>query len=62
MIHESDIQRLFGTDKDKERLIGNAMKACERSTTDWSKNFWFNTWKHLCQKFGRSDLYNKHLH
>lgn len=62
MITEIDLKRLYGTDKDKERLINNAMKACENSTSDWAKNFWFNTWKTLCQKYGRTDLYNKHLH
>ena len=61
MIHENDIKRLRGNG-DGDRRINNAMKACERSTTDWAKNYWFNVWKTLCQTYGRTDLYNKHLH
>lgn len=45
-----------------ERLINNAATACKNSTTNWSKDFWFNTFKTLCKKYDRPDLYNKHLH
>ena len=62
MMTKADIERIYGNRDNVERLIDNAMNACKRSTSAWGKNFWFNTWKELCQKYGRTDLYNKHLH
>tara|TARA_B100000925_G_C21702228_1_gene342856 strand:+ start:239 stop:475 length:237 start_codon:yes stop_codon:yes gene_type:complete len=62
MIADVDIERISGTIKQQERLINNAVEACKRSTTDWSKNFWFKTFQTLCKKFKRDDLYRKHLH
>lgn len=62
MITTVDIQRVTGDKNNQERLIENAMRACENSTETWPKNYWFNVWKSLCQKFGRNDLYRKNLH
>jgi len=60
MMSEIDIQRILNN-KDV-KLINNAMKACKNAETNWAKDFWFNVWKTLCQKYGRMDLYNKDLH
>jgi len=62
MITEMDMQRLTGDKSKIERLINNAVSACKRSRTDWSKNFWFKTFHTLCKKYDRMDLYNKNLH
>ena len=56
------MQRLTGDKSKIERLINNAVSACKRSRTDWSKNFWFKTFHTLCKKYDRMDLYNKNLH
>ena len=60
MMTNIDLKRILNSDK--VRLIDNAKKACANSETNWAKNYWFNVWKTLCQKFGRMDLYHKDLH
>jgi hypothetical protein len=62
MITESDLKRLYGEKETQERLINNAAETCKNSTSDWAKDYWFGVFKTLCEKFKRSDLYNKHLH
>ena len=44
------------------RRIKRAEEACKRSTTDWSKNFWFTTMKRLCEKYGEMDYFRKTIH
>lgn len=48
-------------ESDKNKKIDNAIKACKNSQTEWAKNYWFNVWKTLCQKYGKQDLYKKNL-
>ena len=62
MMTNEDMIRLVGNKFKIEKLINNAVMACKNSTTEWSKDFWFNTFKTLCNKYDRPDLYNKHLH
>mgnify|MGYP001347707440 FL=1 len=62
MMTNDDIIRLVGDQTKIEKLINNAATACKNSTTEWSKNFWYNTFKTLCNKYSRTDLYNKLLH
>ena len=62
MITKSDLKRLYGEKETQERLINNAVDACKRAQSDWAKDYWFGVFKTLCEKFKRTDLYNKHLH
>ena len=62
MITIDDINRLYGGKETQERLINSAAKARSNAQSDWAKNFWFSVFSKLCKKFGRTDLYNKHLH
>ena len=62
MMELIDIQRITGNNKNQERLINNAVTACKNAESNWAKDYWFNVWKTLCTKFGRSDLYRKDLH
>jgi hypothetical protein len=62
MMHTIDLKRIMGDTVQTEKKINAVMDTCKNSTTDWAKNFWFNVWKQLCTKYGRTDLYNKHLH
>ena len=64
MITIEDIKRmkLPHLTTDQIRRFTNAENTCKIAKTDWSKNYWFNVWKTLCQKFGRMDLYHKDLH
>jgi len=62
MMTENDLLRVMGNKNKIERLINNAVTACKNASSDWAKNYWFGVWKELCHKYGRTDLYNKHLH
>jgi len=41
------------------KRILNAERACKESRTDWGKNFWYNTFKSLCEKYGKMAYFNK---
>ena len=47
------------TEKLKDRRIKNAEKACRESTTDWAKDFWYNVFSKLCEKYDRMDYFRK---
>jgi len=47
------------TESLKDRRIKNAEKACRTSTTDWSKNFWYNVFSKLCKMYDREDYFRK---
>ncbi len=50
------------TKKLQLRRIKKAEEACKRSTTDWSKNYWFNVFSKLCKKYGEMDYFRKQIH
>ena len=62
MMHTVDLKRIMGDSKTTETKINNVMLVCKNATSDWAKEYWFNVWQKLCVKYGRTDLYNKHLH
>ncbi len=62
MITKNDIDRITNNKFKIERLINNAVTACKRSQTNWSKDYWHGVFTKLCKKYNRNDLYNKHLH
>lgn len=62
MLTNDDIKRIMGDKIQIERKINTVMETCKNAKTDWAKNYWFNVWKQLCKKYGRSDLYNANLH
>jgi len=39
------------------KRILNAENACKKSTTDWSKNFWYNVFRKLCVKYNKMYYY-----
>ena len=41
------------------KKILNAEKACKDSTTDWSKNFWYNVFRKLCVKYNRTSYFEQ---
>jgi hypothetical protein len=59
MLQKIDLERILNA-KNVQK-IEKALKACKRSQSEWGKNYWFNVWKTLCQKYGRMDLYRKDL-
>ena len=62
MMDTVDLERIMGNKLETERKINAVMLTCKNATSDWAKDYWFNVWKKLCQKYGRTDLYNAHLH
>ena len=62
MITETDIERITNSKVKVERLISNAVTACKRAQTEWSKDYWFGVFTKLCKKYNRSDLYNNNIH
>ena len=67
MIHEKDLERLTMpsiehlTDEQLRRIT-NAEKACKNSTTNWSKDFWFNIFQTLCKKYDAMEYFRKVIH
>jgi len=62
MLTEIDIKRLKEQVETQTRRIQSAEEACKRSTTNWSKNFWYNTFKKLCKKYNKMDYFRKSIH
>tara|TARA_B110000495_G_scaffold168446_1_gene155367 strand:- start:46 stop:216 length:171 start_codon:yes stop_codon:yes gene_type:complete len=44
--------------KEMKRIL-NAERACKNALTDWGKNFWYNTFKKLCEKYGKMAYFNQ---
>ena len=44
------------------RRIKNAEDRCKKATSDWGKNFWYNTFKALCEKYDKMDYFRKAIH
>jgi hypothetical protein len=44
------------------RRLTNAENSCKLAMTDWSKNYWFNVFKKLCEKYNCMDYFRKVLH
>ena len=47
---------------DYEKLIRNANSALQNGKSDWSKNYWFNVFKKLCEKYDAMDYFRKVIH
>ena len=67
MIHETDMKRislpsLAHLTYEQVRRITNAESACKNSTTDWSKDFWFNIFQTLCKKYDAMEYFRKVIH
>ena len=56
MITKNDIDRITNNKFKIERLINNAVTACKRSQTNWSKDYWHGVFTKLCKKYNRNDL------
>ena len=54
--------KLIPTKELQIRRIKRAEEACKRSTTDWSKNYWFNVFQKLCKKYDEMDYFRKQIH
>ena len=47
---------------DQIRRLTNAENTCKIATTDWSKNYWFEVFRKLCEKYGTMDYFRKVIH
>ena len=53
-----DIKRIIPDDVHMRR-IKRAEKACREARNDDWKNFWYNTFKNLCEKYDKMTYFNK---
>ena len=58
MITSEDIKRILPDDLAMRR-IKRAEKACREAQSDEWKNFWYNTFKKLCEKYYKMSYFNK---
>jgi hypothetical protein len=47
---------------DQIRRLTNAENTCMIATTDWSKNYWFEVFRKLCEKYGCMEYFRKVIH
>ena len=47
---------------DQIRRINNAEVTCKNATTDWAKNYWYNVFSKLCEKYNCMDYFRKVIH
>ena len=59
MIRDNETNNITIGDMMKMKKILNAEKACANSTTDWSKNFWYNVFRKLCVKYNRTSYFEQ---
>ena len=44
------------------RRINNAETSCKNATTDWAKNYWYNVFSKLCEKYNCMGYFRKVIH
>ena len=63
MMTIEDIQRNIPQLKHLEpiqiRRLTNAENSCRMAETDWSKGYWYDVFKNLCEKYGVMDYFRK---
>jgi hypothetical protein len=64
MITTDDIKRLQlpKLSPDQIRRLSNAENACRKSTSNWSKEYWFLVFEKLCKKYDCMDYFRKVIH
>ena len=61
MITSADIDRIISPDLQMRR-IKNAENRCKNAQTDWGKDFWYKTFKALCEKYDKMTYFRKAIH
>lgn len=56
---DEDIKRINLQSDTQLRRIKAAEEASKRSTTSWSRHFWYGTFKKLCKKYNKMDYFKK---
>ena len=61
MITTDDIKRLQLPKllPDQIKRLSNAKNACRNSTSNWAKEYWFNVFQKLCDKYDCMDYFRK---
>jgi hypothetical protein len=44
------------------RRLTNAENSCKIAHTDWSKNYWYNVFQKLCEKYNCMNYFRKSIH
>ena len=61
MITSADIDRIISPDLQMRRIM-NAENKCKNAQTDWGKDFWYKTFKALCEKYDKMTYFRKAIH
>ena len=61
MITDEDLKRVNFEYLNHIRRIKAAEEACKKSTTSWSRTFWYGTFKKLCKKYDKMDYFKKSI-
>ena len=61
-IKRMNLLKLTHLTPDQIRRLTNAENTCRISTTDWSKNYWFNVFQKLCERYGAMEYFRKVIH
>ena len=64
MITTEDIKRmrLPNLTSSQIRRLSNAENSCKNALTNWSKDYWFNVFKKLCEKYNAMEYFRKVIH
>jgi len=67
MMETIDLERLKMTSlthltQQQIKRLTNAENACKNSMSDWAKDYWFNIFQTLCEKYGAMDYFRKVIH
>ena len=54
--------RLPNLTTDQIRRLTNAENTCKMAKTEWGKNYWFNVFQKLCEKYSCMDYFRKVIH
>ena len=44
------------------KRLTNAENTCRNAKSDWAKNYWYNIFQKLCEKYDAMDYFRKVIH
>tara|TARA_Y100000004_G_scaffold16977_1_gene17567 strand:+ start:1314 stop:1502 length:189 start_codon:yes stop_codon:yes gene_type:complete len=54
--------KLIPSEELQMRRIKNAESKCKDAETNWSKNYWYNVFQKLCEKYNKMEYFRKVIH
>jgi len=64
MMTSEDVKRMRFPNLTQEQIhrLTNAEVTCRNANSDWAKNFWFNVFQKLCEKYNCMDYFRRIIH